>query len=183
MPSDDFGRPGHPDRPGHRGQSGQSGPSTIPPVETPHTQAQAGAVALAQAARRGADRRSARRVDCEDVAELLAGIADGSGPAERRVQRHIETCLRCQAELVQYRKLLRVLRQLRTEVLEPAPGLLTTILAGLEEAGERGAIRSLLSARRAAYLGGVAVATAAAGAAGALVLVSRASRRRMKIAG
>ena len=34
------------------------------------------------------------------------------------------TCLRCQAELAQYRKLLRALRALRTEVLEPAPGLL-----------------------------------------------------------
>jgi len=40
----------------------------------------------------------------------------------------------------------------------------------------------LLSGRRAAYLGGVAVATAAAGAAGAIVLVSR-GRRRIKLAG
>ena len=58
-----------------------------------------------------------------------------------------------------------------------------SILAGIEAAGEHGAIRSLLSGRRAAYVGGVAVATAAAGAAGALVLVSRASRRRMNLAG
>ena len=39
-------------------------------------------------------------------------------------------CLRCQAELVQYRKLLRALHDLRTEVLEPAPGLLAEVLAG-----------------------------------------------------
>jgi hypothetical protein len=132
---------------------------------------------------RAADRRGGRRVDCDDVAEILPGIADGSVRADRRLQRHVETCLRCQAELIQYRKLLRVLRQLRTEVLEPAPGVLTSILAGLGEAGEHGAIRSLLSGRRAAYVGGVAVATAAAGAAGAIVLVSRASRRRMELAG
>ena len=34
---------------------------------------------------------------------------------------------------------------LRTEVLEPAPGLLAEILATLEEAGERHAVRSLLT--------------------------------------
>ena len=69
--------------------------------------------------------------------------------------------------------------QLRTEVLEPAPGLLTGILARLEEAGERGAVRSLLTGRRAAYVGGIAAATAAAGAAGALVLAHRAATRSM----
>ena len=82
-------------------------------------------------------------------------------------------CLRCQAELVQYRRLLRALRALRTEVLEPAPGLLAEVLADLEAAGERRAIRSLLSGRRAAYLGGLAAATAA-GAAGAIVFAARA---------
>ncbi|HLY84025.1 MAG TPA: hypothetical protein VKQ71_13630 [Acidimicrobiales bacterium] len=133
--------------------------------------------------RRAGDLWANRQVDCDDVADLLASIADGSGRAERRVQRHVESCLRCQAEVLQYRKLLRALHQLRTEVFEPAPGLLTSILAGIEAAGEHGAIRSLLSGRRAAYVGGVAVATAAAGAAGALVLVSRASRRRMNLAG
>jgi anti-sigma factor RsiW len=124
-------------------------------------------------------RRSHRRITCEDIAELLPGIVDGGDRADKRMQRHVESCLRCQAELAQYRKLLRTLRQLRTDVLEPAPGTLTGILAGLGEAGERGAIRSILRGRRAAYIGGIAVATAAAGAAGTIVLVSRASRRRV----
>ena len=93
------------------------------------------------------------------------------------MRRHVERCLRCQAELVQYRKLLRALHQLRTEVLEPAPGLLTDILANLEAAGERRAIRSLLTGRRAAYVGGIAAATAAAGAAGAIVAGLAGSRR------
>jgi len=105
-----------------------------------------------------------RRVTCEAVAELLPGVVDGGEQADRRIQRHIETCLRCQAELAQYRKLLRVLHHLRTDVLEPAPGVLAGILANLEQAGEQ------------------AVATAAAGAAGAIVLVSR-GRRRIKLAG
>jgi anti-sigma factor RsiW len=130
-------------------------------------------------------RRPARRLTCEEVAAALPGIVDGNDTADRRVQHHVATCLRCQAELVHYRRLLRALHQLRTEYLEPAPGVLTGILASLEEVGEQGAIRSLLSGHRAAYIGGVAVAATAAAGAGTLVLVSRASHRRkgMRLAG
>ena len=120
---------------------------------------------------------------CEAVADHLARIVEGDAVADATLTRHVDGCLRCQAELVQYRKLLRALRQLRTEVLEPAPGLLTDILASLEEAGERRAMRSLLGGRRAAYIGGLAAATAAAGAAGAIVLVSRSRRRNVRLAG
>lgn len=119
---------------------------------------------------------------CDDIAELLPQIVEGSERADARVRRHVDSCLRCQAELVQYRKLLKALHNLRTEVLEPAPGTLSGILAHLEAAGERGAIRSLLTGRKAAYVGGIAVATAAAGAAGAIVLANR-GRRRMRLAG
>jgi hypothetical protein len=116
-------------------------------------------------------------VQCEAVAELLAEAADGSVLLDRTARRHIDTCLRCQAEMVQYRKLLRALRNLRTEVLEPAPGLLADILAALEEAGERHAVRSLLRGRRIAYVGGIAAATAAG--AGAILLASRSRRTRL----
>ena len=119
-------------------------------------------------------------VSCDSVAELLPQVVEHGGAVDAPVIEHVEACLRCQAELVQYRRLLKALRQLRTEVLEPAPGTLTGILASLEAAGERGAIRSLLSGRRAAYVGGIAVATAAAGAAGALVLAHRARDRRVR---
>ena len=120
---------------------------------------------------------------CDDVVDLLPQAAEGSLLLERSAREHVERCLRCQAELVQYRRLLKTLRTLRTEVLEPAPGLLTDILAELEEAGERHAIRSLLSGRRAAYLGGIAAATGAA-AAGAIVLASRSRKGRgVRLAG
>ena len=121
-------------------------------------------------------------VTCESVADLLPHVVEVGGSVDPPVLAHVEGCLRCQAELVQYRKLLKALRQLRTEVLEPAPGALTGILANLEAAGERGAIRSLLTGRRAAYVGGIAVATAAAGAAGAIVLAHRARDRRLRTA-
>ena len=118
-------------------------------------------------------------VSCDDVADALPGIVDGLEVAEIEVQRHVAACLRCQAELVQYRKVLRMLHELRTEVLEPTPGLVPDILAALEAAGERRAIHHLLNGRRVAYVGGIAAATAA-GAAGA-ILASRA-RRRVRLA-
>jgi hypothetical protein len=118
---------------------------------------------------------------CDQVADRLSDAADGALLLDAPAREHVEQCLRCQAELVQYRKLLRALRALRTEVLEPAPGLLPEVLAGLEEAGERRALKNLLRGRRVAYVGGIAAATAA-GAAGAIVLASRA-RRRMPLAG
>jgi len=118
-------------------------------------------------------------VSCTAVATALPGIVDGDDVADLDVRRHVETCIRCQAELAQYRKLLRALHQLRTEVLEPAPGLLPDIFAALEAHGERRAMRHLLNGRRAAYVGGIAAATAA-GAAGAIVLATR-HRHRSKL--
>ena len=120
-------------------------------------------------------------VRCDEIAFELAEVADGSVELPRASRRHIEGCLRCQAELVQYRRILRTLRAMRTEVLEPAPGLVVEILAHLEHAGERSAIRSLLGQRRVAYLGGLAAATAA-GAAGAIIVSSRSRRSRVSLA-
>jgi hypothetical protein len=116
-------------------------------------------------------------MQCDEIADELAATADGSALLGSDERRHVERCLRCQAELAQYRKLLRAMRTMRTEVLEPTPGLFTDVLAGLEAAGERRAIRAALSGRTAAYLGGIAAATAA-GAAGAIVIATRARRLR-----
>jgi hypothetical protein len=113
---------------------------------------------------------------CDQVGALLSDVAEGVVTLD-----HIDRCLRCQAELVQYRKLLRALRALRVQIIEPAPGLLPDIFAAIEEAGERRALRDLLDGRRVAYLGGLAAATAA-GVGGAIVIASR-SRRRLRLAG
>ncbi len=114
---------------------------------------------------------------CDDLADDLAAAADGTFELAPSARHHVERCLRCQAEVVQYRRVLRTMRAMRTEVLEPAPGILAGILANLEEAGEKRAIRSLITGHKAAYLGGLAAATAA-GAAGAIVFASRARRLR-----
>jgi 3-methyladenine DNA glycosylase/8-oxoguanine DNA glycosylase len=121
-------------------------------------------------------------VHCHEVSVLLADVAEGAISLEHRYRAHVDHCLRCQAELIQYRKLLRALRALRRQVIEPEPGLLPDILAAIEEAGERRARRELLDGRRAAYLGGLAAAATAAGVGGALVIANR-SRRRLRLAG
>jgi hypothetical protein len=121
-------------------------------------------------------------VRCDQVADRLPAAAEGLEALDAGSRRHVEHCLRCQADAVQYRKVLRAMRALRTEVLEPAPGLLPDILASLSEAGERQALRGMVRGRRAAYLGGLAAATAA-GAAGAVVLTVRSRRQKVRLAG
>lgn len=117
-------------------------------------------------------RERAGAPSCEAIAELLPGVVDGSCELDRLERRHVEQCLRCQAELARYRKLLRAMRSLRASSGAP-DGLLADVLAHLEAAGERSAIRAALTGRRAAYLGGIAAAATAAGAGAAIVLVSR----------
>lgn len=118
------------------------------------------------------------RVICDSVIEILPQLVDRGGEVDPRVLSHVDNCLRCQAEMVQYRKLLRALHQLRTEVIEPAPGLVADVLAHVAAAGERRAVRSLLTGRNAAYAGGIAAATAAT-AVGAIIFANRARVRRL----
>jgi len=125
--------------------------------------------------RRRAD-RPVTPVTCADVAPLLAGAVDRDIELTPEQLAHVESCLRCQAELVQYRKVLRALHDLRTTIVQPAPGLLADVLDALGERGERRALRSMASGRRAAYTGGIAVATLA-GVTGALLLAGRAKGR------
>jgi hypothetical protein len=121
-------------------------------------------------------------VRCDDVALLLPEAVDGDTPVALPVQRHVESCLRCQAELARYRRMLRGLQLLRTQYLEPAPGVLSQTLAALGEASERHAIRSLLTGKRLAYVGAVGGALAAAGATTAALLLARARARRAELA-
>ena len=118
-------------------------------------------------------------IPCEQLTDLLAATAGDTALLDDRARGHLEGCLRCQAELAQYRKLLRALRTLRTEVLTPAPGLVSDIFASIEAAGERQALRSVIRGRRAAYVGGIAVASMAAAGGAAIVLASRSRRTRL----
>jgi hypothetical protein len=100
----------------------------------------------------------------------VPGLVDGSSVAHRITRAHVNRCLRCQAELAQYRRLRRAARSLEQERWVPPPDLLDAILAGLERAGDRTAART----RRAIALAGGMAATAAGAAAGAVLLTRRA---------
>lgn len=125
---------------------------------------------------------------CEELVERgftdeLAAVIDGDLHLGRADQRHIERCLRCQAELAQHRRLRRVMQVLQANGAEPPPDLLGDVLAHVEAYGELSAIRAALTGRKVAYLGGIAAATAAAGAGAAIVLATRGRKGRLPLAG
>jgi hypothetical protein len=101
---------------------------------------------------------------------LLPGIVDGSTVATRLTRAHVGRCLRCQAELAQYRRLRRASRSLAVDPPPGPPDLLDAILLRLDELPERASARAH---RIVVYVGGAA-ATAAGAALGALVLTRRA---------
>jgi hypothetical protein len=113
-------------------------------------------------------------VRCELVSDLLPGLVDGSTVATRLTRAHLGRCLRCQAELAQYRRVRRAARSLHTERWAGPADLLEAVLAGLERASDRTAARTR---RLGVYLGGVAATAAGAAAAGAIVLTRRTRAR------
>ena len=46
---------------------------------------------------------------CDEVAALLPSLVDGVDETNLVVERHVQECLRCQTDLVRYRKLVRSL--------------------------------------------------------------------------
>jgi hypothetical protein len=119
---------------------------------------------------------------CDEVTALLPALVDGE-PVSLDVQRHVDTCLRCQAELARYRRLLRTLALLRSRYAEPAPGLLGDTLAAITDAAEHGARRTLLSGRTLAYAGAIGTATVAAGATAAVLIARSRRRSALRLAG
>lgn len=113
-------------------------------------------------------------ITCDELANRLAGSIDRTDELTLHERRHAESCLRCQADLVKYRKILRTLRSMRSDLLDPPDGSLAQVLAAIEDEVER---RNGSSGRTVVYLGGLAAATAAAGAAGA-ILAARSRRLR-----
>ncbi|MDH3293258.1 MAG: hypothetical protein OER95_02930 [Acidimicrobiia bacterium] len=119
---------------------------------------------------------------CETFSLQLAAVADGGSELDPDAASHFESCLRCQAELVQYKKLLRALASLRTQRLAADETLVQEILLALEPGGTVHRLQRITAgskSRKAAYIGGIAAA-ATAGAAGAFVIASKlASRQRL----
>lgn len=117
-----------------------------------------------------------RTADCRRAASHLPQLAAGesSGPEGlEAAAAHVAGCLRCQAEVAAYRRILRHLRALRHDLVDPPPGALAAVLATLEAAATEQQSAGASWAVRAAYVGGITAVTAAAGAAGVLVWINR----------
>lgn len=85
---------------------------------------------------------------CEEISPTLAGVVDGDVRLSRNDRRHVEQCLRCQAELSQYRKLLRAMHALRSDQADVPSGAVADVLARLEAAGEQSAVRAVITGRK-----------------------------------
>ncbi len=108
---------------------------------------------------------------CDVVADELAAAGGRTAMLAPSVRRHVDQCLRCQAEAAQQRKLARAFEGLGQDVLVPPAGLVDEVLLALDEAEREARVLDHVRHHRAAYLGGLAAGVASvAGVAGAIVL-------------
>lgn len=107
---------------------------------------------------------------CARVASALPAVLGRADAVPAALTAHVEACLACQAELARYRRLLRLLAQLRDDRVELPAGALSEIFAELSHAARRRAVRSALTGHRLAYGGGL---LAGCLAAAALVVLGR----------
>ena len=111
-------------------------------------------------------------VQCDDLADELAACDELLLSTGGRA--HVAECLRCQAELANYRRLRRSMRSLASEPVDVGATLEHEILLSLDRQGERFGRR--VPARAAATIGGLAAA------AGVIALATR-QRRHTRLAG
>lgn len=120
---------------------------------------------------------------CDRLASSLPEIAHGEITPKRRVERHINQCLRCQAELSQHRRIRHALRATqRVEATAPRAlrRELSRAIAALEESSRLAGEQSKGDASSWVLPVALMTAAGAAGAAGAIVFAAR-SRRRIAI--
>ncbi|MHB1502506.1 MAG: hypothetical protein ACYCTL_00370 [Acidimicrobiales bacterium] len=128
---------------------------------------------------------------CDSAAQAIPLVIDppcsggfAAGRIQRitgyRVRRHMERCLRCQADLAGYRGMLRVLRQLSMDRPISQPRAVADVIAALREAAAAEAVRAALRKRRIAVAAGLASAVAAVGGAGAAAAVFASKGRSMR---
>lgn len=122
-----------------------------------------------------------RTAACREAEAAIVSIAAGDAEVDGSAHRHVAVCLRCQAEVTAYRRVMAVMRAMRADRLAAPPGALDGVLERVREgpaggggtndaAGPAGSFEWTPPwAVRAAYVGGLT----AAGAAGILVWFSR----------
>jgi hypothetical protein len=105
------------------------------------------------------------------VAGQLPGAVDDPRALDGAQARHVAECLRCQADLAHYRRLRRVMGSMRPDRVAAPSGVVADVVSLIDEAIQRRA-RHRAVGRRAAYVSGLAAATAA-GVGGVLLLATR----------
>ena len=114
---------------------------------------------------------------CRDAADAVAILAAGESGFERRAGDHVASCLRCQAEVAAYRRVLAIMRSMRDDVMAVPTGAVAEAVRAMQDAGAASAAAGAAGAGegapgwavRVAYVGGIT----AASAAGVLVWFSR----------
>ncbi|HLI53629.1 MAG TPA: hypothetical protein VKU88_04825 [Acidimicrobiales bacterium] len=103
-----------------------------------------------------------RTAACREAVDAVAEMAAGEDDVEPRAAAHVRSCLRCQAEVAAFRRVLKVMRSMRHDLVVPPASSLAAVLKALDEAALDGSAGSWALW---AYLGGLT----AAGAAGMIV--------------
>jgi hypothetical protein len=112
-------------------------------------------------------------VQCDQAAQALPRLLDRTRRADRQVVRHVDTCLRCQAEMAKYRGMRRLLEQVRAQHPQLPPGAVGSVLAAIEEWAGQEVARPAAGGRRVVLVGGVAVVAMGATAATVVLAVGR----------
>jgi anti-sigma factor ChrR (cupin superfamily) len=106
---------------------------------------------------------------CRDAASDIAQIAAGEyGDVSPAAAEHVGACLRCQAEVAAYQRVLRTMRMMGGQHMDVPAGQIAAVMAAIGAAAPQHSAATW--AVRVACVGGITVAT---GAAGALVWASR----------
>lgn len=108
---------------------------------------------------------------CDEIRDKLPGSLDGS--IDAAAAEHAGSCLRCQAEIAQYRRLGRALRSLEYQLAAAPTGLYQSVMRALESAEARAA-----RLWRGALIGAGGLIVAAGGTTAGILL----SRRRLRVA-
>lgn len=112
---------------------------------------------------------------CDTLDRQLSASFDDPGAFEGDVEAHVAECLRCQAQLVRYRRLRAELAGLKRGSAATDDDLLDDILGTLDAS----AWARFVARRSRQALCALVAAAGAAGAAGAIVAVGRARGRRL----
>ncbi len=108
---------------------------------------------------------------CDQIIELLPDLVDGPD-RHADAEAHIAQCLRCQAEMARYRKLVRALALVRTRRFDPGSDALDDILAALAGVPHPTDDRAR-SGRRLAVAGAIGGTVATAATVAAILARSR----------